>query len=296
LTCEAKSDARWALLFVAPALAAMALFVVWPLTRAIMWSMSDADLLAPRTGRFVGLANYREVLTDQRFQHAFLNTALFSLMVVPVQTTAAFFLALLTNRPEPLWRWLRGVFFAGLIVSMPVLAVVWSMLYQPAQGGEAGLINSILIALHLQPRAWLTDPGLALPAIALMSIWQGVGYQMMVFRAGLMSISRDLIDASRVDGAGSLSRLRHVVLPAMRNSIIFNIVVTTILAFRLFVQPYLMTHGGPRDRTLSLIQWVYESTFLRYDLGRASAGALLFLLLVGLLTLVQRLLLKEERA
>jgi ABC-type sugar transport system permease subunit len=118
---------------------------------------------------------------------------------------------------------------------------------------------------------------------------------MMVFLAGLQAVSRELLDASRIDGAGAWQRVRYVILPALRNTVIFVITVTTIFAFRLFVQPYLMTRGGPGNSTLSFIQEIYQMTFLDQELGRASAAAFLFLLLVGVLTFVQRWLAREER-
>jgi multiple sugar transport system permease protein len=290
-----KARARGAPWFLLPALALLAVFVVWPLLRAAAWSFTNADLLSPGEARAVGLDNYAGLWTDDRFRRAFGNTWLFALLVVPLQTALAFFLALWVNRPEPAWRWLRTVFFAPVIVSMPVLAVLWTLLYQPAQGGEMGPVNAALGLLGLPPQAWLRDPALALPAIAFMSIWQGVGLQMMVFLAGLQNVPRELLDAARIDGAGAWQRVRHVVMPAMRNTILFVVTVTTILAFRIFVQPYLMTRGGPGDSTLSLIQSIYETTFVAQDLGRACAAALVFLALVGALAWLQRRLVREDR-
>jgi ABC-type sugar transport system permease subunit len=286
---------RAAWLLLAPALLLLGLFVVWPLVRAVVWSFSNASLLQPEEATFIGGLNYSDLLSDPRFRRAFLNTALFALMVVPLQTVLAFFLALWVNRPELHWRWLRTVFFVPIVISMPVLAVLWTMLYQPARGPEMGLINAVVTTLGLPPQAWLQDPRLALAAIAFMSVWQGVGFQMMIFLAGLQTLSTEQIEAAAIDGAHAGQRLRHVIIPGMRHSIAFVLTATLILAFRLFVQPYLMTRGGPEDSTVSIIQFIYETTFLHRDLGGACAGALLFLVLVGILTLAQRLL-REDRA
>lgn len=285
-------SAKW---FLAPALALLAVFVVWPLVRAGVWSFTNGDLLSPERARGVGLENYTGLWADGRFRRAFLNTWMFALLVVPVQTVAAFFMALWVNRPEPAWRVLRGVFFVPVVVAMPVLAVLWTLLYQPAQGGETGPVNAALGVFGVPPQAWLRDPALALPAIAFMSVWQGVGLQMMVFLAGLQSVPKELVEAARIDGAGAWQRVWHVVVPSMRNTIIFVVTVTMILAFRIFVQPYLMTRGGPGNGTLSLIQSVYEMTFVTQDLGRACAAAMAFLVLVGGLTWAQRRWMKEER-
>ncbi len=296
MTIWQRRDARAAPWFLLPAMLLLGVFVVWPMLRALYWSVTSADLLAAGRGHWVGVANYSSLLTDARFGRAFGNTALFALMVIPVQTALAFALALWVNRPEPAWRWLRVAFFVPVVVSMPVLAVLWSMLYQPAQGGEMGLVNVVLSAAGLTPQPWLRDARTALPAIAFMSVWQGVGLQMMVFLAGLQSVSKELLEAARIDGANASQRLVHVILPAMRNTIVFVVTVTTILAFRMFVQPYLMTRGGPGDSTLSLVQLIYETTFLSQDLGQACAAAFMFLAWVAGLTLLLRWLGKEERA
>lgn len=290
-----KARARSAPLFLLPATALLAIFVAWPLVRAVGWSFTNADLLAPGGARTVGLDNYSSLLADARFRRAFANTWLFALLIVPAQTALAFFLALWVDRPEPAWRWLRTVFFVPVIVSMPVLAVLWTLLYQPAQGEVMGPINGALDFFGVSPQAWLRDPTLALPAIAFMSIWQGAGLQMMVFLAGLQNVPRELLEAARIDGASAWQRVWHVIIPAMRNTIIFVVTVTTILAFRIFVQPYLMTRGGPGNSTLSLIQSIYETTFLGQDLGRACAASLVFLALVGALAWGQRKLAKEDR-
>ena len=288
-----QQRAAWMLL--APALLLLGLFVVWPMARAVVWSFSNAGLLQPESATHVGGLNYSDLISDPRFRRAFLNTALFAVMVVPTQSVLAFFLALWVNRPEPHWRWLRTAFFVPIVISMPVLAVLWTMLYQPARGPEMGLVNAVITAFGVPAQDWLQNPHLALLAIAFMSVWQGVGFQMMIFLAGLQNLSTEQIEAAAIDGANSAQRLLHVIIPGMKHSIVFVFTATLILAFRLFVQPYLMTRGGPEDSTVSIIQIIYETTFINRDLGGACAGAVLFLVLVGVLTLLQRLP-REERA
>lgn len=290
---DRRTPVAWILLV--PALTVLGLFVFWPLLRTLWWSGQDVGLYHPGAGQWNAGSNYSFLLSDPRFRQAFANTALFALLVVPFQCLLAFFLALWINRPQPWWRWLRTVFFVPVVVSMPVLAILWTMLYQPAEGSQMGLINAVWTSLGGQAQAWLQNPHQALPAIAFMSIWQGVGFQMMIFLAGLQQLSRDQLEAARIDGAHAGQRLWHIILPSMRNSILFVLITTTILSFRLFVQPYIMTRGGPHDRTLSLIQYLYETTFINRDLGLASAGAVLFLLLVALITVIQHRLQPEAR-
>lgn len=291
-----RAYGRHAPWFLSPALILLALFVVWPLLRALWWSLNATDLLALDRQSWVGLSQYSELIGDRRFRQAFANTALFALMVVPVQTLLALSLALLVDRAEPAWRWLKVAFFLPTVMAMPALAVLWSLLYQPAQGEEMGPFNRALELVGLPPQAWLVDPGLALPALAAMSVWQGVGLQMMVFLAGLAALPRDLREAALLDGASAFQRTVYVTLPALRNTLVFVVSVTVILAFRLFVQPYLMTRGGPGDHTLSVIQMIYETTFVSQDLGRACAAGFLFLVVVLLFTLVQRAAVREDRA
>jgi len=283
-------------IFIAPAGLLLGLFVLYPTLRALAWSFTDADLFRPADASYVGWRQYSELLGDPRFRQAFRNTALFALMVVPLQTLLAFFLALWVNRPEPWWRWLRTAFFLPVVVSLPVLAILWVMLYQPVRGDEAGLINSLFLQFGLPGQRWLQEPRLALPAIALMSVWQGVGFQMLIFLSGLQNLDVQTLEAARIDGAGPSQRLLHVIVPAMRNTFVFVISATLILSFRLFAQPVLMTRGGPDGSTRSLIQYIYETTFQDRNLGLSSAGLLIFLLLVTGLTLIQRSLLKEETA
>jgi ABC-type sugar transport system permease subunit len=296
MTAWQRAYGRSAGWFLLPALLLLGVFVVWPLLRAFYFSLHDTDLLAPERARWVGLSNYSDLLLEPRFRRAFANTAMFALLVVPVQSVLAFFLALWVSRPEPAFKFLQSVFFLPAVVAMPALAVLWTLLYQPASGTEMGFVNAGLVKLGLTPQAWLRDPHLALPAIGVMSIWQGVGLQMMVFVAGLRALPRDSWEAAKLDGATAWQRTRYVTLPALRNSWIFVITVTTILAFRLFVQPYLMTRGGPENSTLSVVQAIYELTFVTQDLGRASAASALLLAWVALVTLLQRRYAREERA
>lgn len=296
MTSWQRAYGRSAVWFLLPAGLLLALFVIWPLLRAAYFSFHEADLLRVERQQFVGLENYSELLTDQRFRRAFANTALFALLVVPLQSVLAFLLALWVHRPEPAYRVLQGVFFVPAVVSMPVLSVLWTLLYQPGSGSEMGFINAALVGMSLPPQAFLRDPGQALSAIAVMSIWQGVGLQMLVFLAGLRSLPRESWEAARLDGANAWQRTLYITLPALRNSWVFVITITTILAFRLFVQPYLMTRGGPENSTLSLVQNIYEMTFVTQELGRACAASILLLTWVGLITLLQRRFLSEEQA
>jgi multiple sugar transport system permease protein len=182
-----------------------------------------------------------------------------------------------------------------VVFPMSLVAVVWILIYAP---GPNGLLNSVLDTLtlhHWQPRDFLHDPRLALPAIMLTSIWQGAGFQMVILLAGLQGIPRERYEAAAVDGAGRWQRFLHVTLPGLRNPLIFVVIVTSILSFRVFDQVRIMTQGGPLDATTTVVYQAVQSAFDRAQAGRGAAMAVVFFVIVLAITLIQRRLLRSER-
>jgi multiple sugar transport system permease protein len=178
---------------------------------------------------------------------------------------------------------------------MALVAVIWKLIYSPDQ---LGLLNSVLNTVtfgHVGPHDWLGDPATALAAIIVMSIWQGVGLQMIIVLAGLQGISPDLYEAAAIDSASTWQRFRHVTLPGLRNSLVFVVMVTTILSFQLFDQIYILTQGGPGDATSTIMYQAVTSAFTEGDVGQGAALTVVFFAVVLTLTLVQRRLLREER-
>jgi ABC-type sugar transport system permease subunit len=295
MTSWERSYARSAPWFLLPAVVLLGVFVVVPTLHALYLSFHQIDLLSLDRQRWSGVSQYGAVLSDPRFRRAFANTAVFALLVVPSQTVVSFALALWVNRPEAPWRALRTVFFAPTVVAMPVLAILWTLLYQPVSGSDAGPINRVLLGLGLPAHAWLRDPRTSLLAVAAMSVWQGVGLQMMIFLAGLKTVPPAQLEAAKLDGASAWQRTWHITIPALRNTFVFVLSVTSIFAFRLFVQPYLMTRGGPGNSSVSLVEAIYEMTFVAQDLGMACAASMLLLVTLCVLTALQRLALAEVR-
>jgi len=277
-------------LFVLPATLLLGLFLIWPTIAAFGLSFTEYQVLSPNPTRFVGVDNYLTLLADGDFWQAVRNTAYFAAMVVPLQTGAALGLALLLNEKLPLRSLFRTVYFSPVVLSMVVVSVLWAYFYNPSQG----MFNEVLENLGLPRQRFLTSAGQAMPAIALMSIWQGVGFQMVIFLAGLQSIPQTLYEAAAVDGAGRWQRFVSITIPQLRRTTFFVIVVTTIFALKLFTQVYVMTEGGPFGNTRTLIYMLWEEGLNFRHTGYASAMAVLFFLLVLAITVVQRRFLSQE--
>ena len=222
-----------------------------------------------------------------------LDNFLFGIIVVPVQTTFALFLAILANQKIRGIYVFRTIYFSPVVTTIAVISVVWSFLYNPDQG----LINQFLKSIsfgHIPNLQWLNDVHLALPAIIIMSIWQGVGFQMMIYLAGLQSIPDSLYEAARVDGAGRWKQFLNVTLPLLRNTTIFVVIATTILAFKLYTQVAIMTQGGPENATITSVYYLVQQGFSELHVGYASAIAVIFFLIVLVISILQRTIIKEE--
>lgn len=283
-----RSERLLALAFVAPALAIVLAFVVWPTVSMMLTSLRQPLFTDPAAGRWVGLTNYADVLDDGEFRAAVRNTVVFTACVVPLQTALALLLAVWVDGRGLSKRLLRLCVFLPTTVSLTVLSVLWKLMLAPATATGAGLVNGLLDSAGLPAQPFLSSPQQALPAIIVMSIWQGVGLQMMVLLAGLQQIPEQLYEAARLDGAGRVKQFAHVTLPGVAPTAAFVAMITSIFALKLFVQPYLMTRGGPQGATIAVVQYVYEAAFFDRDLGLACAAAVLFFLGVLAVTLVQR--------
>lgn len=267
-------------------------FLVVPFILAISYSFTNLRLISPLPAHFVGLLNYQRALADPLVRQAFGNNLLFVVVVVPVQTIFALWLAILVNQKIRVIAIFRTIFFAPVVTVMAAAATIWKLLYEP----DSGLINGFFRAItfgHFHPN-WLHDPHFALPAIMLLSIWQGVGFQMIIILAGLQDIPRELYEAASVDGASGWSQFINITVPQLRNTLIFVGTITTILAFRLFDQVFVLTQGGPVGSTETLMTRVITTGFGQQRIGASAAIAVLFFLVVLALSLVQRIFIREE--
>ncbi len=286
-------DGHAGLLLSLPALLLLAAFVVAPFLMALTGSFTNQSvktLLQPEHLQFVGAENYLDLMRGGDFWRALWNTLYFVALVTPLQVGLALFMAVLVNG-SGLWRrLLRVSFFLPVVTSMAVLAVVWSLLLNPG----AGAFNAILRSMGAPPQPFLDSPRQAMLCLAAMSVWQGAGFQMMIFLAGMQAIPPALYEAARLENAGHWQCFRRITLPLLKNTMIFVVYITTVFAFKLFVQPHLITRGGPRGATRTLILMLYDEAFTNLRYGKAAAISVVFFAVVLAMSLIQRRFLPGE--
>lgn len=278
-------EGRAAWIFVAPALGAIAAFLFGPVAASLALSFTDFDLYAvadPANLRVVGPANYQALLADPLFWRALRNTAYFALLGGPLSVAVSLAAALAVNarltRFRPLF---RTLFFLPVVTTLVAVAVVWRYLYHP----RAGLVNALLAVFGIGPIDWLGDPRWAMPALILLAVWKGFGFNMILFVAALQAIPARLHEAASLDGANAWQQLRHVTLPQLAPTAFFIAVMTMIGSLQLFAEPYVMTQGGPSYATLSVVLLMFQEGFRYWNMGYAAAVAfvLFAILLAGTL-------------
>jgi multiple sugar transport system permease protein len=275
---------RSAYAFLAPGFILFSIFTVFALAFAFYLTFREWNILEPEKP-FVGLQNYRDMVGDEDFRRSVINTFYFTGASVPLGMAIGLGIALLLN--QPLWgrTILRTLFFLPVVTPFVVAAIVWKWLYN----GDFGPINYYLIKTHLitEPLLWLADKNLAMPAVVLMSVWTSVGFSMVVYLAALQAVPGELYESARIDGAGAWARFRYVTLPMLAPSTLFLMVMGIIGSFQVFTQIYIMTSGGPVNRTSTMVYYIYESAFKFYEMGYASTLAYALFLLSLVFTALQ---------
>ncbi|MEV6494852.1 sugar ABC transporter permease, partial [Actinoplanes sp. NPDC051633] len=275
---------RSAYAFLAPGLILFSIFTVFALGFAFYLTFREWNILEPEKP-FIGLQNYRDMIGDEDFRRSVINTFYFTGASVPLGMAIGLGVALLLN--QPLWgrSVLRTLFFLPVVTPFVVAAIVWKWLYN----GDFGPINYYLIKTHLitEPLLWLSDKNLAMPAVVLMSVWTSVGFSMVVYLAALQGVPAELYESARIDGAGAWARFRYVTLPMLAPSTLFLMVMGIIGSFQVFTQIYIMTSGGPVNRTSTMVYYIYESAFKFYEMGYASTLAYALFLLLLVFTAIQ---------
>lgn len=270
-------------LMLAPAAVILLVFTFWPVIQSLYLSFHDWHLLKPERP-FVGFRNYQAVTADKDFWNALKNTVTFSVGTVPTRMALALALALVFNRGLPGGNILRAAVFVPHITSMVVVSFVWLFLLDR----DLGVIsNTLMPLLGLKPVQWLKVPNLALPAIMTMSVWKSLGYEVMVFLAGLQGIHREYLEAAAIDGANSWQVFRYVTLPLLSPTIIFLTTIGIIFSFQVFDSIYIMTEGGPIKRTEVLVYYIYHHGFETYRMGYASALAYILFFIILVLTVIE---------
>ncbi len=269
-----------AYLFLLPALLALGISVFWPALQAFYLSFTSfgVDLTAAPT--WVGWANVQRLAADRVFWQTIRNSLVYLLGVVPVLTIAPLLLAILVNRSLPGMHWLRVAYYSPVVVSMVVAGIAWRWLY-----AENGLFNQILKGLGLTQQGipWLTSPTLALISVMVVTIWKGLGYYMVIYLAGLQGIPQDLYEAAAIDGSDGWRRHRDITVPLMRPYLLLVAVISAIAATKVFEEVYIMTQGGPRNSSKTVVYYVYEQAFEKLEISYGcTIGLALFLAILVL--------------
>ncbi len=276
--------------FIAPYIVLFIAFLAVPVAYGLYISLHDWHVLG-QNRPFIGFANYAALLKDDLFHRALLNTAYFALLTVLPGNAVSLLLALGLNarvRGETLF---KTLYYLPVVLSVAVTAIIWRWLYST----EFGIINHYLSLLGGPRPAWLNSPALAMPSLAVMSIWWGAGGNMLIYLAGLRGIPDEYYEAARMDGAGVWARFRHVTIPLLRPTLLFCLVMSLIGSSQVFGQSYILTGGGPHYSTLTVVLYMYQTGFSLYRMGYACAVAyVLFALVLGL-TFVQYRLVAGRR-
>lgn len=272
---------RSAYLYLLPILTGLVVFTAGPVLASLGLSFTHYEI--GEAPKFVGTANYQELLHADLFWRVLGNTCYYVVLYVPASILVSLGLALLIERRIRGIAFFRTIYFLPVVTSIVAAAIIWSWMYN----SDVGLLNYLLSIVGIDGPKWLQDPHWALPAIAIMGVWKNAGYNMMIFLAGLTSIPKDYHEAARLDGSNAWSRFRHITLPLLSPVTFFVLVVTTIGAFQVFEQTFVMTNGGPGISTLTLSYYIWQTAFRFFNLGGASALGYTFFLLVLAVTALQ---------
>jgi ABC-type sugar transport system permease subunit len=271
--------AAWTFLF--PGFLGWLVFIGLPTIAAFVLAFYRYNLLTPP--KFVGLRNFEKLLRDDVFHAALINTVTFTVATVAASVVIGLVLAVLTDRALKGFVFLRSMLLLPYVVIMAGVAVVFRFIYLP----DRGLIDGLLAMVGLDGPNWLTSEQWAMPALIILSVWKGFGYNMILFLAGLQNIPSNLYEAAEIDGASAWHRFWFITLPMLSPTMFFVIVISIIGSFQVFDQAYLMTNGGPGTATTTLVMYIYQLGFKNFDMGYASAVALVLFLVVFTFSMVQ---------
>jgi ABC-type sugar transport system permease subunit len=277
-----------AYVFLLPSLLFLLVFVVYPIATALYFSFTRYQLLQPPV--WIGPQHYADLLEDRRFFTAVGNTLMFALMTVPLGTALALLLAMAINRPLRAVTFFRTAYYMPVVTSFVAVSFIWLWLYEP----QFGVLNDVFELLGLPRLHWLRDPSTALLSIAILSIWKNVGYNMVIYLAGLQGIPEHLYEAALVDGANAWQRFWRITLPLLSPTTFFVFVVYFIGALQMFVQAWILTQGGPLDSTLTVVYLIYSNGFEYLKMGYAAAMSMVLFGLIAVVTYVNTRIIRYD--
>ena len=277
----AAAEARSGMLFVAPYLLVFVVLLLYPLLSGIWLSLHKADLFGG--SQFIGAENYSRLFRDVVFLQSVRNTLWFVVLTVPALTLAGLGLALALDSGSRVSAVLRGLFFSSSVLSVTIVTLIWRMVLVP----DGGLVANLLARAGTAPIPFLSDARLALPAVAITTLWWCIGLPMMLFLAALQQVPKDLYEAAALDSAGWWRTLFGITLPSIRRTAVVVVIIEIILQFQLFGQAQIMTLGGPNNASLPIVLFIYQVGFQNWDIGYAAAASEILFCLILLAALTQ---------
>jgi len=275
-------------LLVFPYLIHFFLFVSFPVIFSIILTFHKWNIISPM--EYTGLNNYVRLFNDITFFKSIGNTLIFLVIHIPLQIIVALFLAEILNQKIKLMGAFRGAFFLPVIVSGVVVTILWQQLY----GYDTGLLNRLLTGIGLSKIGWLTDPNIAMTSIAVMATWKNVGLYIVLFLVGLQTVPVQYYEAADLEGATHFQKFFKITLPMINPTIFMVVILSTIGGFSLFIEPYIMTGGGPLNSTVSAVLYIYKQGFFYYHMGYAATLGLFFALIILSVVVIQKKFIEKD--
>ncbi|HMN48018.1 MAG TPA: sugar ABC transporter permease [Ignavibacteriaceae bacterium] len=275
-------------LLVSPYIVHFVLFVAFPVAFSIILTFHKWNIISPM--EFTGVSNYIRLFNDKTFFKSMVNTLIFLGIHIPLQIIVALFLAEILNQKIKLQGVFRGAFFLPVIVSGVVVTILWQQLY----GFDTGLLNRLLTGIGLNKIGWLTDPNIAMTSIAIMATWKNVGLYIILFLVGLQTVPIQYYEAADLEGATHLQKFFKITLPMINPTIFMVVILSTIGGFSLFIEPYIMTGGGPLNSTMSAVLYIYKQGFFYYHMGYAATLGLFFALIILAVVMIQKKFIEKD--
>ena len=273
---------------VSPYLLHLLVFIAFPVVFSIVLTFHKWNIISPM--EYVGADNFVRLFNDRMFWKAIVNTFVFLVIHIPLQIIIALALAYFLNQKLFFRAFFRAAFFLPVVISGVVVTMLWQQLYS----FDTGLINGMLVSIGLPRVAWLTDSKFAMISIAIMATWKNVGLYVILFLVGLQSVPERYYEAADVEGASSWQKFRYITLPAINPTIFMVTILSTIGGFGLFIEPYIMTGGGPLNSTLSAMLYIYKQAFEYYHMGYAATLGIFFALIIMLVVVIQKYTIEKE--
>lgn len=275
-------------LLVSPYIIFVAAFVLLPVIFSFILTFHKWNIIAPM--KFIGVDNYTRLFHDRLFWVSVVNTLKFLLLHIPLQLAVALFLAVLLNQKIRAAAFFRASFFMPVIVSGVVVTILWQQLL----GLDSGIINRLLTTIGLSKVGWLVNPDIAIYSIAVMATWKNVGLYVILFLVGLQTVPTQYYEAAKLEGATKWQQFYHITLPMINPTVFMVVILSTIGGFSLFIEPYIMTGGGPLNKTLSAVLYIYKQAFQYYNMGYSATLGFFYALMVMLVVVVQKRVIEKE--